>query len=340
MSASKLSSIILTSLKEEFDKVKKVRDTNTQSTGSFNISNNYDVLAEEYNGETEKVKLIQNNFANRNLDNILVPHTSDFNLEVNTFSEENAIHASPLSSSLSSSSKSSTCSSTSSSLLTTLSSRQKISTLDFEAIFSINEALFEIELKKLDASLDKLGWSLKSILDSTCVNTGGLSQIRADGQQTLFFSETYLECNVCKFNVNLNKVVSKLKILFENTDEYDHLNILINKSTMSVINLIINYKHECSNNSNFFIIKIVIKKFLKSLKIHLNKKKISKVNNNLVLGNHNSNVNDICENKGLIHLDQLDNNNQKVIYLDNSFTVLILLVWLKLLLQIPKIKFD
>ena len=88
------------------------------------------------------------------------------------------------------------------------------------------------------------------------------------------------------------------------------------------------------------MIKIVIKKFLKSLKIHLNKKKISKVNNNLVLGNHNSNVNDICENKGLIHLDQLDNNNQKVIYLDNSFTVLILLVWLKLLLQIPKIKFD
>ena len=188
----------------------------------------------------------------------------------------------------------------------------------------MNEAILEIELRKMYALLDKLNWSLKLIASDARIEVASLlssflDTINTGRQNLIFFENAYLECNECKSDINLNRLVKKLKHMFEkfkmnNLGEYASLNLflLINKSTISIINLVINYKHECSNNnSNTFIIQIMVKKFLKNLDLHLSRRKLTTLNSNLVISNYNNNSGVVLD-KNLVLLDQLDNNDLKV----------------------------
>ena len=61
----------------------------------------------------------------------------------------------------------------------------------------------------------------------------------------------------------------------------------------------------------------MVKKFLKNLSLHLDRKKLLKLNNNFVLADHNTNAsnNTLYDSKSLIILDQLDNHSPKVSFI-------------------------
>jgi hypothetical protein len=333
MNSSKTLNIISTSLKEEPEK-------RTPSLSSNNNSSNMGangLLIEEaslkFGSDLDKLKKTQ---LNENTKETTVSSllSNDFNLEVNTFNDPTTINTSPLSSSSSSmassssltspSSASLSSSSASSSLLASFANIQKISNFEFESILNLNETILEIELRKMYALLDKFNWSLKLIdsdarIEVVSLLSSFLDTINTGRQNLIFFENAYLECNECKSNINLSKLVKKLKHMFEkfkmnNLGEYASLNLflLINKSTISIINLVINYKHECSNNnSNTFIIQIMVKKFLKNLDLHLSRKKLTTLNSNLVISNYNNNSGVVLD-KNLVLLDQLDNSDFKV----------------------------
>ena len=338
MNSSKSLNIISTSLKEELEKLKRTAAYNVNNIGSSSTSGllTTDEMPVKFGSDLDKLR--KNHNLNENMKEAMGLLSNEFNLEVNTFNDPNTINASPLSSSSSSTASSSaspssaslSSSSASSSLLASFTNLQKISNYEFESILNANETILEMDLRKLNPQLDKLNWSFKSILNDSRIDINNLlnSFLNANntGQHLLFFENAYLECNGCKLNLNLNKVVKKLKYMFEkfalmNASEYENLNLnlLINKSSISMMNLIISYKHECSNNSsNMFIIQIMVKKFLKNLDLHLNRKKLASLNKNLVIANYSNNVSSIGNisngafDKNLMLLDHLDSNSLKV----------------------------
>jgi hypothetical protein len=323
MNSSKSLNAISASLKEELKRT-------TGFNGTSNM-NSCDDMPIKFGSDLDKFRKHQ---LNENTKETMGLLSNEFNLEVNTFNDPNTINASPLSSSSSSTvsssaspSSASLSSSSTSSLLASFTNLQKISNNEFESILNANELSFEIDLRKLSSFLDKLNWSLKSIANDSQIEIdsflNAFLNVNNTGQHFIIFENAYIECNGCKLNLNLNKIVKKLKNMFEifllnNANEYGNLdlNLVVNKSILFLINLIINYKHECSNNnSNMFIIQIMMKKFLKNLDSHLNRKKLPTINKNLAIVNYNSgnniNSNGIFD-KSLMVLDQLDNNNLKV----------------------------
>ena len=321
MNSSKSLNTVSASLKEELKRT-------TGFNGASN-TNSCDDMPIKFGSDLDKFRKHQ---LNENMKETMGLLSNEFNLEVNTFNDPNTLNASPLSSSSSStvsssaspSSASLSSSSTSSSLLASFTNLQKISNNEFESILNADEASLEIDLRKLSPLLDKLNWSLKSIVNDSQIEIDSLLSaflnVNNTGQHFILFENAYIECNSCKLNLNLNKIVKKLENMFQlfllnNANEYGNLdlNLVVNKSIVSIINLIINYKHECSNNnSNVYIIQIMMKKFLKNLDLHLNRKKLPTINKNLTIANYNNINSNGFFDKSLMVLDQLDSNNLKV----------------------------
>ena len=194
------------------------------------------------------------------LDKDFLAKKQSYSLEINTFDDATSSrhHSPPLSSSSTPSASSVSC------------HNSKISEL-----LDPTEN-YEIALRKLDILLEKLNWSVRAITNNSCVNIGTLlSDILKTNNETSFllFADSFLECTNCRLSIDLSRVVQEIKHIYEtfaaNASVPFNLNLLINKSTMSLIDLVINCSHECSNIANKHILDIEVEHFLRDLELNL-----------------------------------------------------------------------
>ena len=146
-------------------------------------------------------------------------------------------------------------------------------------IANINETIFdptenyEILLGGLSISLQKSHWLVKKVKSQTCVDSGALlTEILNTKVSFLLFSDEHLECSNCPLTVDLSEVVQKLKHIFEkflshraNANGSFNLNLLVNKSTIYMIDIIIKNDHDCSNIANMNILGMGVKRFIRVL---------------------------------------------------------------------------
>ena len=157
----------------------------------------------------------------------------------------------------------------------------------FESLLNTNID-YEVEVKNLENYLTRFKWTLKFRSNPKHNDLEQIiHQLRKFNNKnyTILFLGCYLECDNCKFILDLNELLIRLKSMFEiflnkltsnseNQNENNlELNMFVNKASFSLIYFVISNKHQCNNtsdtNKNDRLLTI-IKQYIKSLKLDMN----------------------------------------------------------------------